>query len=177
MMPVGSFTDIPARLKLYVLFCNFLFTAFIPILMMILLKKKQLIDSIYLDRSKERVIPLVMTILFCTVNIYFISGFHDILPGFYFYFLIASLFSLLISFLVNFKSKISLHMVGMGGVTGSLFIASYMLGLNLSTEISVFFTLAGITGTSRMLLGAHSLFQVIIGFIIGILPQITFFFL
>jgi len=94
---------------------------------------------------------------------------------FYFYF--GALVSTLLAFIgLLFKKKISLHMIGIGALTVFLFFLS-LLCQNLGIEIVAFFLASiGFVASSRLSMRAHSLSEIIWGFMAGIIPQIILFY-
>jgi membrane-associated phospholipid phosphatase len=68
--------------------------------------------------------------------------------------------------------KISTHTAAIGGVAGALFVFAEFFGFNPVWWLSLTFILAGILGTSRMILRQHSLAQVIAGFFVGVVCAI-----
>jgi len=76
--------------------------------------------------------------------------------------------SIFISWLINFKWKISIHMVGIGGLIGILIGISIRLGADLLIPVLASVLLAGLLGSSRMRLGAHTESQVYAGLMLGL---------
>ncbi len=73
--------------------------------------------------------------------------------------------------LVNFKYKISAHLVGIGGLSGCFLV----LGLHGSQDYTLPFIIgilsSGILGWARLQLSAHSPVEVYSGFLLGLLSQ------
>ena len=80
----------------------------------------------------------------------------------------AALFIQIICALINVWWKISTHTAAIGGVAGALFVFGEFFGFNPVWWLSVVFILAGLLGTSRMILRQHSLAQVVAGFLVGV---------
>jgi membrane-associated phospholipid phosphatase len=70
--------------------------------------------------------------------------------------------------LINVWWKISTHTAAIGGVAGALIAFSLIFGFNPIWWLCLVIILAGMVGTSRMILRQHSLSQVITGFGIGL---------
>jgi membrane-associated phospholipid phosphatase len=68
--------------------------------------------------------------------------------------------------------KISTHTAAIGGVAGALFVFGEFFAFNPVWWLSLVFVLAGLLGTSRMILRQHSLLQVVAGFIVGLVCSV-----
>ena len=79
--------------------------------------------------------------------------------------------------IINLKYKISAHMVGIGGLLGSLIVVSYVLKYNAVPQLSVLVLLAGVIATCRLYLKAHEPKQIYSGFFLGFLTQVSVFLL
>jgi membrane-associated phospholipid phosphatase len=84
----------------------------------------------------------------------------------------AALFIQITCAMINVWWKISTHTAAIGGVAGALFVFAEFFGFNPVWWLSLTFILAGILGTSRMILRQHSLAQVVAGFFVGIICAI-----
>jgi membrane-associated phospholipid phosphatase len=87
--------------------------------------------------------------------------------------LYAALFIQVVCALINVWWKISTHTAAIGGVAGALFVFGELFGFNPVWWLCVVLILAGILGTSRMILRQHSLLQVIVGFVVGIVCSVV----
>jgi membrane-associated phospholipid phosphatase len=70
--------------------------------------------------------------------------------------------------LINVWWKISTHTAAIGGVAGALFVFGELFGFNPVWWLCVVMILAGLLGSSRMILRQHSLLQVVAGFWVGV---------
>jgi len=146
-------------------------TMFIPIIFYFLLKNLGKTKSALLNDVKERRWPLFFYILLLGLNLYQILDIYNY-PALY-YFFVGILCSILTSFfLVWLKVKTSLHMVGLSGIFMFVLSLSIYYHLNLIYSISFLFFAMGLTATSRLQAKAHNGIELILGFFIGLLPQI-----
>lgn len=171
-LPYYAFTMLPEKLRDYLLLCNLLFTFLLPALMIIFLKRIRFIKSLTLDDRSDRLYPIFFTLLFYAANFYFLLRIQNYLPALYYFFLLAALVSLVITMLITTYWKISMHMTGLGGLCGAVILCSISWGIDVRMLLSGLFVIAGITGSSRLILNAHTLEQVGAGFLAGFLPQI-----
>jgi membrane-associated phospholipid phosphatase len=124
-----------------------------------------MIFDIQLSQKRERYVPLVICFslyLFC----YFMLRRIQIPPDYKSFCLGCSLSVLFVLILVS-KWKISLHMVGMGGMTGLIVYLIIQMQVNLEFYLIVAILVAGLVGTSRLILKAHKPFEIYSGFIAG----------
>ncbi len=82
--------------------------------------------------------------------------------------LIAALLIQVICALINVWWKVSTHTAAIGGVLGALMAFAILFNFNPTLWVCLVFFVAGIVGSSRMILLQHSLSQVLTGFGIGL---------
>ncbi len=147
-------------------------TVLIPILFYFFLKNMGTVTSINLENVKQRKIPLLLQSILLIVVIKMIIDIYHY-PELYFFFL-GILFSMLSSiFMVFFNIKASLHMIGISGVTMFTIALSIHFGMNLILLISGLTIANGLVATSRLHCKAHTNLELILGFLIGVTPQLT----
>jgi membrane-associated phospholipid phosphatase len=76
---------------------------------------------------------------------------------------------------VNLKWKLSEHMAGVGAVIGGLITFSALFGYNPVGWLCLFILIAGVLGTARIILGHHTLGEVLAGFIVGLACSLLVF--
>lgn len=171
LLPFYAFTLLPSQVFWYVLICNALFTVLLPVLMILLMQRYDMITSVQLNRREERAYPIIFTILFHGANYYFLSRAQ--LPGPYMFFLLAGIFSLLIVLIITYYWKISLHTTGIGGVCGAFLSLAVIWPVDLRFLIAGLFLASGLTASSRLYLNAHTSGQTTAGFLVGFMPQLA----
>ncbi len=146
-------------------------TVFIPVVFYFLLKNLGKADSIFLKDVNERRWPLFFYCLLIGLNLFKILNIYNY-PSLYYYF-VGMLFSILAAFILALlKVKVSLHMLGLSGIFMFVIALSIYFHLNLIYAIAFLVAALGITATSRLHYKAHSWIELIIGFFIGLVPQI-----
>ena len=75
--------------------------------------------------------------------------------------------------MILFNIKASLHMIGIGSVTMFTIALSIHFGMNFTLLIAVLMIANGLVATSRLHYKAHSNLELILGFLIGVIPQLT----
>lgn len=154
-----------ASIKWLLLAVTFSFTALLPILNLMILKRFRLISSFFLQNARERTFPYLITTLFYVGLIYLIKDFK--LPGIYVSFLIASAICISIAALINLKWKISAHLIGNGGLTGSILAISWILHQNWLHWLCLMLLISGLTAFARIALEEHTPQQTYVGFLLG----------
>lgn len=146
-------------------------TLFIPIVFYFLLKNLGKADSMFLSDVRERRLPLFFYNLLIGLNLYQILDAYNY-PALY-YFFVGILFSSVTAFILSLlRVKISLHMLGLSGLLMFLLSLSIFYRINLVYSLAFLVAAVGLTATSRLALKAHTWAEVILGFIIGFIPQV-----
>jgi len=141
-------------------------TCLIPLSLIPFFLYQKMIFSIHLPEKKERFVPLGVTFLlyiFCYMLLRKVP-----IPPVYHAFCFASIIAVLLTFAVTLKWKISLHMVGLGGLAGLIGFLIFSLRIDLEFYLIMTFIAAGLAGTSRLLLDAHKPPQLYAGFALGL---------
>ena len=156
---------LPWSFKLMVLAMVYLFTILLPTLIIHLYRKYQGWTLIDLSMRQRRMIPYIISII-CYLTCYYVMRVIH-LPSFMGRILVAALMIQVVCAIVNVWWKISTHTAAIGGVAGAVVAFSYIFLFNPVWWISLIILLAGLLGSSRMILRQHSLEQVIAGFLVG----------
>jgi len=155
----------PWSYKLEVLIMVYLFTILLPTVMIHLYRRYQGWNLIELGHRERRMVPYVLSIVCYFTCIYVMQRLH--MPHFMSSILVAALLVQIVCALINVWWKISTHTAAIGGVAGALFAFAEYLSFNPVWWLCLVFLIAGVVGTSRMILRQHSLSQVVAGFWIG----------
>lgn len=155
----------PLFYKLEVLIMAYLFTILLPTVMIHLYRRYQGWNLIELGHRERRMVPYMISIISYFTCIYVMERLH--MPHFMSAIIIAALLVQIVCALINVWWKISTHTAAIGGVAGALFAFAEYLNFNPVWWLCVVFLVAGVLGTSRMILRQHSLSQVVTGFGVG----------
>ena len=162
---------IPLPLIKAKLFALALLTIFLPILLFFLLKTLRRVNSIHLVTPKERIIPLLLNSMIVFFIVQYILPYNEVIELHYFYIgLLLSTLSCLMLAVLNFKA--SLHMVTSGGIFMFLIALSIHFNININGAIALLTIIIGGIATSRLHLKAHTNVELLIGFFIGLFPQL-----
>ena len=156
----------PWAYKLQLLMLVYLFTILLPTILIHLYRRYHGWTLLELGHRERRMVPYVISILCYFFCIYVMDMLH--IPHFMQTILIAALLIQIICALINVWWKISTHTAAIGGVAAALFVFGELFGFNPVWWLCLVLVLAGILGTSRMILRQHSLLQVVAGFLVGL---------
>ena len=155
----------PWSYKFHVLLMTYLFTILLPTVLIHLYRRYQGWNLIELGQRERRMVPYVISILCYFTCIYVMERLH--MPHFMGSIIIAALLVQIVCAITNIWWKISTHTAAIGGVGGALFAFAEYLGFNPVWWLCLVFLVAGLLGTSRMILRQHNLAQVVTGFWVG----------
>ena len=149
-------------------------TLFIPLAFSFLLKSIGWIESVELRKTEERKIPLYIYIFLVSVVLYRVVPYTFSLELYYFFVgILGSLLACLL--LVFFKFKASIHMMGISGLTFFILGMSFHYQINITIALTFLVFSVGLLASARLFLKAHTARELIIGILIGVVPQLITF--
>lgn len=151
--------------KFQVLAIVYFFTILLPTLLIHLYRHYHGWSLIELGSRERRIVPYVISILSYFICVYLLEQMHT--PYFMRSIVVCALIIQIVCALVNVWWKISTHTAAIGGVAGALLIFSEVFRFNPTWWFCLVLILAGILGSSRMILRQHTLSQVVVGFLVG----------
>lgn len=157
----------PWRFKGITLGIVVLFTLVIPMLSIWLLKFMKLIKSVTLNNRADRKLPYLVSIfsyVACGILFYKMN-----MPLWLLGFIGGGILSLIIASVITIWWKISAHLTGIGGLTGCALFLTQGFGMLPFGWLIALVLLTGMLGSSRILLGRHTFWQVIAGSVNGFL--------
>ncbi len=161
--------------KAIVLGFIFVTTYILPLFILILFKKLNLIKSFKAESIQERKTPVViMIIVFYLLGSTFKKSPNLSDIGLLFY---ATCLGLICVYtLFSLKIKTSIHLLSIGITTGFFFTLTTLYNENLILLISLLLLLSGLMANARLHLKAHTEKEVYIGFFIGFVSPILLFY-
>jgi len=163
-------SQMPWSYKFQLLTMVYLLTVVLPTVLIHFYRRHHGWSLIDLGQKERRAVPYVISILCYFLCIYLMEFLH--IPHFMMSIVTAALFIQITCAMINVWWKISTHTAAIGGVAGGLFVFAEFFGFNPVWWLSLTLILAGILGTSRMILRQHSLAQVVAGFFVGVVCAI-----
>ncbi|WP_165040863.1 phosphatase PAP2 family protein [Dysgonomonas sp. ZJ709] len=152
----------------------FLLSCVVPAISIFFMKQAGLVKDYDLRDRHDRLLPFLVSILSHALLFYYFFR-----AGLYPWFiatLAAPLILLIMGAIITLYWKISAHMLGIGGLIGSILSVCYNVNLsrpNLSNLLIILFILAGCLGVSRLVLKRHTPAQVYAGFCLGLVISYT----
>ncbi len=151
----------------------FINTAIVPVLAVVILKRMGYIEDLILRDRGERILPLLISSALFFMTYYLLRQLS--LPTLLYYYFMGATLLVLLTLMISFVWKISIHMVSLGGLTGFLIVTSLLLGINIAFLIALAFLASGLTAASRLQLKAHTPAQVYTGFATGVAVMLMLF--
>lgn len=136
-----------------------------PVVISYLLITRGYIKSFEMQKRQERIIPFVSNLILLMVAYYIMRQIP--LPKIFYLLILGAAAAVSIAIFINIKWKISIHMIGIGGIVGTLYGMSTFLLIDLRIPILISVLIAGLLGTARLTRGAHYPLQVYAGFFVG----------
>lgn len=140
---------------------------FVPMVLILLLKKMGMINDVGLNGRQERLVPYIITIICFGATAWFMAAKGA--PLWLSLFFAGGALATVICTVVNFWWKISAHAAGIAGVVALLI----RIEKDGSAEPELFFwliltlLLTGLLGSARVWLGRHTVWQVLAGYAVG----------
>ena len=161
--------------KINILSLIFIATYLIPLLILVIFKKLKVIETYQPESIKERKLPLALM-----VTLFYILGntlnniinLRDVSSLFY----ATSIGLFIVYILFYFKIRASMHLFSLGISIGFFMILSNRYSQSFIIVISILFLIAGLLGSARLYLKAHSAKEIYIGFFTGILSTLTMYY-
>ena len=163
-----GFSEKMKLLKLLAVINN---NVFFPLLVVALLKGLGFNKSIFLNTQKERIVPYIASITFFFWTYYIFKNqpetpraLVNMCRGM---FIAASA-----ALILNNYYKISMHAIGVGGLLGLIIVTVYDGTLTSVLPIVLSLIISGLVVTARRIASDHQWFDIMSGFIIGVLCQL-----
>ena len=159
------FAILPWNVKKFILLVVFLSTCVLPALSIFLLSLNSKFD-VNMEKSTDRVLPIMFSTIFYYTG-YLVLQKVPIFP-IYKFFIVASILVQIALLIVSLKWKISAHSAAIGGLVGGFFGLSFRLQENPVIILVSLVIIAGMVGSSRLILGKHTNAQIYAGFLVGL---------
>lgn len=170
----GSYiTFLPNSIKLIILMVVLFNTLLIPIISLLILKRLGLIKSFYLEKHRERIVPIIITSIPYIFTLYLMAKLP--VPQVLVRIIEGGVLILLVAAIISYWWKISLHLMGMGGLTGFLIACAYKNYFNAIPFVIVVLIVSGLLASARLNNGDHQPSQVYIGYLVGFCLVFAFF--
>lgn len=150
------------------------FSCIIPLVSIYFYKRGGYISSMRLERKGERILPLFT--VFLSYALLFFVFYKGGLSTWFLGVLLVPIVLLMCSSIIHNWWKISTHMIGIGGLLGSVLTVSFNKFQNPYELFILLFILVGVLGAARLRLHRETPAQVYVGFLLGLfISSLTIF--
>ena len=138
---------------------------FFPAFTVFLLKQLKFIDSIFLRTQRDRIIPYIASgtfyfwMFWVTKNVLY--------PSIVVSFMLGICISAFAALMVNIRSKISMHAIGMGGTIGLFILIMNSNTMLMTWPLALAILIAGLVCSSRLIVSDHSPKDIYLGLLLG----------
>lgn len=174
-LQIYSILVMPIKYRYIIVAFVFLTTFVLPSLIIFILLKVGKIKSLEMHSRQERIIPLIIIAAAFYSTYYMLK--QTSLTGIMALFMIGATMLVLISLVINYISKISLHMTAWGGMFGVFLGFAISHNYNLTAILFAILLILGVVGSARLKLDAHRPVQVYSGFLLGAGIMVLLFYL
>lgn len=163
---------IPEQLMKAKLFSVTILTMILPILLFYLLKTLNKVETIHLDNVYERRIPLLINCFIILLILIRVLPITEI-PELYFFFIGILISNITCFVLAVVKFKASIHMIASSGFFMFAVALAIHFKININGTIALMCIILGAIATSRLHMKAHNSLELVVGFFVGLLPQLV----
>jgi hypothetical protein len=170
----GIFQAVPPKQQGLWLISIAVSTLVFPVFSIALMKPLGFISSYHMHTNKDRIIPLMTSMIFY----FWIDHVFANMPGFPVpvilrVMMLGNFWLLIAVFMFNIFTKISIHTAGAGCVVGVIGVLMITSDVNMVVPFFIAVVLAGLIGTARLLLHAHTPKQIWMGYALGIIAPLA----
>lgn len=162
----SSIIILPFEAKRIILIIVAINTLALPLLLIPLFYRLSIIKSVRMTDHRERIIPLAFTIIPYLFSYYFLNRLPIMneIPNF----LLGASITIGIALIVSIWWKISIHMIGIGGMVGLMLALSQIVYYDIFWYLIILILLSGFVAWGRLALNEHKPNQVYTGFLVGL---------
>lgn len=158
--------QIPSEAKRVILSIVAINTLVLPILVLPIFHRMNIIKSLQMDTHRERILPIMFTLIPYIFSFYFLKRL-PILNEISL-FMLGAILAVFAALVISIWWKVSIHMIGIGGLVGLTFALTFNMQFSELPYLLLSIILAGIVAWARLHLNTHSPSQVYTGFGIGV---------
>ena len=155
------------QVKLFIYGITVMNTIILPMGVFYYFYRAKLIDSLHMHTARERSLPFLTIVVFQMSTFYVFR--QAPMPSLFANLVLGAAVSVAMAFIINLKWKVSIHMLGMGGIVGIIIGIILKYQVDAVALVMALTVLSGLVGYSRLQLDAHTPLQVYAGFVLGTL--------
>lgn len=157
---------LPLKVQLFYVGFIFVLSSLVPLILVLAMRLTGKIESIHLQHKQERNLPYFFTLImyvFIFFNFYKSASTSPFILSY----LLACMLILFSVFIVNYFTKISIHLATLGAAAGLMASAGFFGFLDVRYLLILFIIFSGMVATARLSLNAHIPNQIYVGFCLG----------
>ncbi len=162
----SSYRHIPIQPRLFILLVVLIFTVVVPKVMLFFLRRELRMSRWQFDMRSNRHIQYIIAFICSLTCVVFLMRRWNAFP-FLSGVIVSAIVAEVVCLTINMWWKISVHMVGIGGLAGLVGAFSNRFMFDPVVPTCVIIMLGGLVGSSQMLLRQHGLLQLLAGFFVG----------
>jgi len=170
------YAGMDSRGKLIVIAQAFVAYTFFPLITVLLLRGLRFIDSIFLKTQRDRIIPLIASMLFYFWAWYVRLNLPDT-PHELLYFSLAIFIVSILGLMANIYQKVSMHAMAMGVAATFILLMGFSQDVNFTVYTTITLLLTGLVCTSRLIVSDHTSREIYTGLFVGIISQVIAYYL
>lgn len=147
-------------------------TTFIPLFAVFLMWRLGLIESLFLRTGKERIIPYVAAMI-CYFWAWLVTRNLGDSPAYFVHFMLGTFLAICLAFIMNIYIKVSMHTIAMGGAVVFFLLQAFSETDTTGIYLSISLLVAGLVGTSRLIVSDHRPVEIYLGYIAGGVCQLV----
>jgi len=157
--------------KKIILLIVVLSTLAFPLALLPILYFRKLISDIHMTNREERFLPFILILILYVLTFIFMIRLplHSHLHAY----ALTLPVMVIVLVIANIKYKVSEHMMGLGGIVGLIVSLIILFDIPLQAFFILAILSAGITATSRMIIGRYSSLELYGGFVLGLVVTVA----
>ena len=168
------FAVYPFKAQMLWLIITFVFTFLCPIIWLIIMKRLELISDFKMENSKDRIIPYIAVATFYMWMFKLFKPTSEFTPysnQIISLMMLGASVSIFIGFFINIFRKISIHAIAAGAFLGLTLCMLRLSDYDLKLFLVCVILIAGLVGTSRLILSGSKQNEIWAGYITGFIGQ------
>lgn len=149
----------------------FINTVMFPLLCTALMVRLGFVQSIQMPKREDRILPLIAAMIFFIWTLVSMRAMQP--PLLFLQMMFGATMALILTFIVNLKFKISLHAMGAGNLVAIILFIIFQTHYQVLWLLIIGLIVAGLIGTARLWLNAHSKKEIAVGYIVGFFSQVA----
>ncbi len=168
VLPIFELQSLGSRFAISITIMAFMTTVLLPVFSIYMLKRQGVISSFRIEKREQRFIPYLLIFSYYSVTAYMVYRINYIPILIPLMFAIPAISALILT-LFNTMLKVSAHALSIASVNTMMVVLMDYYDLELIVPVIVTFVLSIIVLLSRHYLKAHTWFELLLGYFLGVI--------